>query len=136
MNTNLSPAAQIRNALLAAALFLAIAIAIRQIGPDAPGAELAHRLWGVLLGGMVVVYANAAPKSLQPLASMRCNPAAEQSVRRFAGWSLTLGGLAYATAWVVAPLAKANAFATALLFGAFLLTVARCLWAIAKRRIV
>ena len=44
---------------------------------------------------VVVVCANAIPKSLTSLARLRGSPAAEQAARRFAGWSLVLGGLGY-----------------------------------------
>ena len=69
--------------------------------------EWARRLAGVLLGAIVVVYANAIPKALA--ARMRCaSPAADQAARRFAGWALVLGGLGYMLAWLAAPIGMAG----------------------------
>lgn len=54
---------------------------------------------------------------------MRCSPATEQSIRRFTGISLVLGGLGFALAWMVAPIDAANAVAGTVL-GVALLVVA------------
>jgi hypothetical protein len=114
-------------ALLVGLSFLGAAAALRFLTPDHIGAEAGSRLMGVLMGGLVVVYANAAPKSLTPLSRMRCNVATEQALRRFTGWALTIGGLAYALIWVVAPLESANMLAMGALGTAFLLVLARML---------
>ena len=73
--------------------------------------------------------ANAAPKTLSPLTRMRCDPAAEQSIRRFSSWTLVLGVVAYMLAWAIAPIAYAGTLATSLLGGATLLVLARLAWA-------
>jgi hypothetical protein len=64
---------------------------------------------------------------------MRCDPAAEQAMRRFAGWTLTLGGGAYAMAWLVAPLDRANPIAAGLLGTSLVLVVGRLTWSIARK---
>lgn len=132
--TSSSTAAPITRALLAATLILGASAAIALASPAYVSNDLARRLWGVLLGVVVVVYANAAPKTLTPLARMRCEPAAEQALRRFCGRALVVGGLGYAAAWLFAPLESAWTLAVACLAGALLLVVLRWAWTIGTRR--
>jgi hypothetical protein len=63
-----------------------------------------ERIWGVLMGTIILVFANAIPKQA---ASAR-----RQATLRIVGRALVLGGLAYAVAWLVAPRAYALAIAT------------------------
>ena len=119
--------------LIIAGLFLGSSIALRLLSPDHLTPELARRLLGVLSGAVLVVYANAVPKTLSPLARLRCDPAAEQAMRRFAGWTLTLGGGAYITAWLLAPLDRANLIAAGLLATALSLVLVRLTWSVARR---
>ncbi|MBY0573375.1 MAG: hypothetical protein K2P84_06805, partial [Undibacterium sp.] len=86
----------ILRALIFAALFLGATLAIRLLSPEYLSAELAQRLLGVMMGCVVIFYSNVVPKTLTPLTRMRCDPNTEQSIRRFTGWSLVLGGLGYA----------------------------------------
>ena len=83
---------------------------------------------GVLLGAVVTIYANEAPKALTPLLRMRCDPVAEQAMRRFTGWSLALGGIGYAGAWLFAPIGSASTIAICLLGASMVLVVARFVW--------
>jgi len=90
-------------AVVAAACILGAAALLSWAAPAYLDPELARRLAGALLGGIVVVYANAIPKAI--VARMRCaSPGADQAARRFAGWALVLGGLGYMLAWLAAPL--------------------------------
>jgi hypothetical protein len=116
-------------ALLIAGGVLAISAALRLLSPEYISAELARRLLGILLGGLVVVYANAVPKALLPLLQLRCDPAAEQALRRRTGLTLLLGGVAYALAWLLAPLATAALVSATLLGAAVLLVLVRLGWA-------
>ena len=115
----------IQRVLINASLIIAIAVAIKLLSPDHISPNLAARLFGILLGAVVAIYANDAPKALTPLLRMRCDPVAEQAMRRFTGWSLTLGGVAYAAAWLMAPIESANTIAICLLGASVLLVVAR-----------
>lgn len=115
----------ISRALILAALLLGVAAALRLLSPHPVSPETARRSMGVLLGVVVIVYANAVPKALSPLTRMRGDPAAEQNLRRFTGWSLVSGGVGYALAWLFAPLNLANALAGCLLGAALLLVVIR-----------
>ena len=119
--------------LIMAALFVGAAYALKRLTPGYLGQELSGRLLGVLMGMVVAAYANTAPKALTPLVQMRCDPAAEQRIRRFAGWTLTLGGVAYAAAWLVAPYASAGPVATTLLAIALVLVIVRLTWALSRK---
>lgn len=94
-------------AVLAAACILGASALLALAAPAYLDPEWARRLAGVLLGVVVVVYANAIPKALA--ARMRCaSPGADQAARRFAGWALVLGGLGYMLAWIAAPIGVAG----------------------------
>lgn len=94
-------------AVLAAACILGASALLAWAAPAYLDPEWARRLAGVLLGAIVVVYANAIPKALA--ARMRCaSPGADQAARRFAGWALVLGGLGYMLAWLAAPIGVAG----------------------------
>lgn len=113
-------------ALLGAGLILAVAGALRWATPDYLDADVAPRFMGVLLGAIVVFYANVIPKSLTSLARLRCAPEREQAARRFAGWSLVLGGLGYMLAALFAPLASMHLVGGSLLGLSLLAAILRC----------
>jgi predicted signal transduction protein with EAL and GGDEF domain len=115
----------IAQGLLLAALMLAGAFALKHtnLNPD-----LSHRLLGILIGVPALVYANAASKTVPPLTRMRCDPAAEQALRRFIAWTLSLGAAAYMTAWALVALPYASTIATTLLGSAVLLVIVRITW--------
>jgi hypothetical protein len=127
-NSSLRP---IRNALLIAALFLGLSAALQSLSPERLSEEWVHRLSGVMSGGVVVYFSNAVSKSLTPLARLR-DPVAEQAIRRFSAWTLTLGGVGYALASLVAPARWANEIAVVLLASATMLVIGR--WAVAYGR--
>jgi hypothetical protein len=121
----MSVAFPLGRSILAAAFILAASATLAWLAPTYLSTEWSHRWLGVLLGSVVVCYSNAIPKALA--ARSRCSAAAEQAARRFAGWSLVLGGLGYALAWLLAPIGLANLIAGAILATALLLAVLRCL---------
>src|SRR5471030_2671395 len=102
-------------ALLCAALLLALPLLAKLLPPTYAASWLGQRLLGIMMGVVVMLYANVVPKALRSLSHLQCNPATEQSIRRFGGWSLVLGGLGYVLAWLFAPIAQANMLAVALL---------------------
>ena len=118
---------QLGRSLLGAALIIAISATLSWLAPSYISTETSHRLLGALLGAVVVFYSNTIPKVLASRARSRCSPAADQAARRFAGWSLVLGGLGYMLAWLLAPIGMASLIAGALLGAGFLLAVLRCL---------
>ena len=118
---------QLVRSLLIGVLIIAIAGALSWLAPAYISAELSHRLLGALLGAVVVVYANAIPKMLATRVRLRCTPAEDQAARRFAGWSMVLGGVGYMLAWLFAPLGLAALIGGGLLAGALLIALVRCL---------
>ena len=131
-NESQSSRASVVRGLIIAALLLGISVTLKMLSPEYLSPELARRLLGALLGLVVIVYANAVPKALSPLIRMRCDPAAEQAIRRFTGWTLALGGVAYAVAWMIAPLQYANALAGGLLAFAVMVVITRLVLGMAR----
>jgi hypothetical protein len=131
--TEPSRVSALTRALIVAGLFLSITAAVKLGSPDYIDADFARRLVGVMMGGIVVLYANSVPKTLTPLAVLRCSPAAEQSLRRFTGLSLVLGGLGFGLAWMVAPIDAANVLGGAALGIALLVVAIRFLAVFARR---
>jgi hypothetical protein len=122
----------IRRSLLIAAIYLLTAVVLNELRQrHVVGAETVVRLMGMLMGSVVLVSANAIPKRLVPLARQSCDPAREQTLRRFGGWALVLGGLGYTLAYALAPIAIASTLAIFLLAPAALVVAgitARCAW--------
>lgn len=119
-------AASFGRPLLGAALILAVSGALAWAAPEHISDELKQRLMAALLGAVVVIYANAIPKSLTALAQLRCSPEREQAARRFAGWSLVLGGINYMLAALFAPLGEMHLVGGSLLGVALLAAILRC----------
>jgi dipeptide/tripeptide permease len=115
--------------ILAAALSLGLA---EQLGVLDGG--MSERAMGVFIGAVLVVCGNSIPKTLKPLAQEKCEPASEQALRRFAGWTFVLAGLGYAIAWLVVPLEWANLVATLIAAAAVGLVAARVLRAVLPRK--
>jgi hypothetical protein len=114
-----------RGLLIAGAMLLATA-ALKLASPAYVNVDCAQRVLGIMMGALVVMYANSAPKVLAPLTAS-CSARTEQTLRRFTGWTLVLGGLGYMGAWLFAPMAHAALVALALLGLAFALVVLRYL---------
>lgn len=113
-------------ALVAAACIIAASAALKWAAPAYLSPEWGERLLNALLGCIVVFYANVIPKALTARAQMRCSPQAEQAARRFAGWSLVLGGLGYIGAMLFAPLAAMHLIGGAILAASLLAAMLRC----------
>jgi alpha-beta hydrolase superfamily lysophospholipase len=120
----------LRRALVIAGGILAVAIVLRALSPAVLSDEAARRTMGVILGIVVMVYANVVPKAI-PAHGGRCGSATDQAVRRFTGWALVLGGGAYALIWLVAPFEHANWLAGAAMGIALVTALVR--WAGAGR---
>lgn len=122
-------ASPVVRALFAAMLLVGATAVLKWLAPDYIGIEWARRLGAALLAVVVLCYANAIPKSLVPLARLRCAPEREQAVRRFAGRSLVLGGLGYLLAALCAPLAAMHLIGGAVLALALAAALWRCIGA-------
>lgn len=117
---------RLKRALLGAAIIIGTSATLKWATPEYLSPEWSQRLLGALLGFVVVFYANVIPKSLTSLARLRCSPQAEQAARRFAGWSLVLGGLGYVLAMLLAPLASMHLVGGAVLAVALAAALLRC----------
>lgn len=124
MPINDSPRRTIINALAFTGGYLALTLALVWATPEYVGRELSMRLHGAMLGLLTLIYANAAPKTLTPLARVR-DPIAEQAFRRFVGWTLSLGSAAYMLAWLTLPIEYAGEAALALLLSAAIVVAVR-----------
>ena len=124
MSPNGSPRGRLGEGLLTAGLLLGGTLALQLLSARYISAELAMRGTGVLIGAVLVWYANAAPKAIPRGIEARCADGGV-AIRRFVGWAIVLGGLAYIFAWIVAPFRIASLLATALLGVALLVVLAR-----------
>jgi hypothetical protein len=122
----------IRRSLLIAALYLLTSVVLAALRQhQVVSAETSVRLMGIMMGSVLLVSANAIPKRLVPLARLSCAPAREQTHRRFAAWTMVLGGLGFTLAYALAPIAIASTLAICLLAPAALVVAgitARCAW--------
>lgn len=120
-----------RGALFFAAGCALLLLVVSALGRHNLDAATAVRMNGMLMGALLVGWANSVPKKLVPLERLSCNPAREQTLRRFAGWAMVLGGMGYLLAFAVAPIAIAGTLAICLLAPAVVAVtgiVARCAW--------
>lgn len=124
-------ASPIFRSLLGAALVLAVSALLAWLTPAYLDVEMRQRLAGVLMGAIVVAYANAIPKAA--FARTRCVPALPQAARRFTGWALVLGGLGYIAAWLLAPIGVSGMVA-GLTLGTAVTVAALRLYRMAHRR--
>lgn len=130
---------QLRRALLIAAIFPATSMVLNALQQrHVVSAETAVRLMGMMIGLVVLVCANAIPKTLVPLARLSCDPAREQTLRRLCGWAGVLGGLGCTLAYALAPIAVAGTLAHCFMTSAAVIVAGvmmRCAWVrSAKRR--
>ena len=117
-------------ALAFAVLILAVSAGLRYAeGAGMIGAAGARRTMQVLIGLGFAAYANIMPKQLWRMRS--CSPRAEawaQAGLRVGGWSLMLGGLAYAGLWAFASLPFAEVASKVVLASAGAITIGYALW--------
>ncbi len=133
MNSISEPRRGRGTSLIFAGLLLGVALALYALAPRYLSHELAQRVFGVLMGIVVVLYSNGAPKAVPRRLEGRCGSAEYQDLRRFGGWTLVLGGVGYALAWVVAPIAMANWVSAAMLATALVLVLGRLAWVLTRR---
>jgi hypothetical protein len=90
--------------MVAFALALKLGLALGLLAsPDLP-----ERGSMLLIGTLVVLMGNQLPKTLRPIAALRCSAAGTQALQRFAGWTFVLSGLAFSLAWLVLPVGAAE----------------------------
>ncbi len=97
-------------------------------------AELSQRLAMVVFGAFYVFTGNLLPKTLTPLASLRCSAAATQSLHRLIGWTQVLTGLTMALAWIVLPTDTAQTITIVAIVGGLLIVFAQIVRLRVRRR--
>ena len=80
-------------------------------------AELSQRLAMVVFGAFYMFTGNLLPKTLTPLASLRCRAASTQSLHRLMGWTQVLTGLVMMFAWIVLPTDTAQTMTVVVIIG-------------------
>lgn len=113
----------IGRSLVFAGLFLQASIILRSMVPSELSHEMSQRLLGFWMGAFVAYFANSIPKERPSVACL--NSAAGQSLRRFAAWSITLGGLGFALLSAFAPYEQSKALAVSFLGASMMLVVFR-----------
>jgi len=114
---------QIVSALILSAAFLALAWGLRYAASiDMLSDETAKRAVMVLIGLGLAAYSNFTPKQIGRPGSPRAE-ALKQGLLRVSGWSMVLGGLAYAAIWAFAPIGIANPVAMAAVATALVVTL-------------
>lgn len=116
----------ITNGVVSGALIVALALAAKLGGTLGliEAGELSQRATMAILGGFIMFTGNALPKTLRPLSTPQ-RDARIQACQRFAGWTWTLTGLAFALAWLVLPMAIAQPVSLLLLMTGMLTIVSR-----------
>jgi hypothetical protein len=126
------------HALGFAALMLGVALAAKlafMVG-WVEDAELSQRLAMVVFGAFYIFTGNALPKTLTPLASLRCSAAATQSLHRLIGWTQVLTGLTMAIAWMVLPTDTAQTVTVVAIIGGLVIVLAQIVRLRVRRRMV
>jgi len=122
---------RVLSSILVAGLIIGASFAVKYLGSKGliagDAQELSQRSFNIIMGLIVVWFANLVPKRMKPLAETNCDPAHEQSLRRFAAQATVIGGLLYALAWLAAPYGLALPLSILALGGALPLVLARCL---------
>lgn len=113
-------------AIVLAGALLGLTLLIPLGWAPGPAGQFAERGMGVVMGVIVVAFANVIPK--------RAGSARALALRRIAGWALVLGGLGYALAWLLLPLAYANLAALLVLLLGFACAAVRIGWSLVKHR--
>ncbi len=127
--------ARIRRALAGGGLLVALSLAL-MIGVTHGWMDdaMSERGMGMALGVVLIVVGNGMPKILKPLSAMRCDPAAEQAMHRFAGWTFVLAGVVYGLAYVVLPLDVAGPVSIVVAGAATVLVMVRLGWVLRTGR--
>ena len=124
MNPRIVSAVVLAVLVLGSAAGLRYAESAAMIGPD-----FADRAMQVVVGLVLAAYANVMPKQLGRFRGTPDREAIAQSVRRVGGLAMTIGGLAWAAIWALAPMALTRPLAITAVASATLVTLGYGLWA-------
>lgn len=115
----------ISGALIFGSLLLSVSLAASLAGvlgliDGALAHEIAARGASVPAGVFFVLRGNRLPKTLTPLAEVRCDPATLQTVQRRTGLAYVLAGFAFAVLWLVLPVRLATPIGIAVILAGIL----------------
>lgn len=124
IGTGVDPASQVNRRKITQAIALAVsllglALLIPLGWADGLVSQFAERSNGLMMGIVVIVFANSIPKQVSTARGL--------AMRRIAGWALVVGGLGYALSWLLVPLAYANIAAPLILFLGLMYALVRIL---------
>lgn len=124
-------ARHIRASLFGASLVIAGALLISLGGQTGWLGDVAgDRLFGVMLGLVLVVTGNFLPKTVRPITQRHCGSVRLARFERRAGWIFVLAGLVHIAIWIFAPADSANPAAMMIVAAALCLIAA--LWLLTK----
>lgn len=91
-------------------------------------AGMATQLGHILYGLGFLIIGNMLPKRIPPLPDISLSSPRVQTLRRFAGWTLALGGLSYSITWLAAPVQIAETLGTSIALICVLVVVPPAIW--------
>ena len=106
-------------------LFVSLAAKLAFVIGWVDDADLSQRLAMVVFGAFYIFTGNLLPKTLTPLTSLRCSPAATQSMQRLVGWTQVLTGLTMVLAWILLPTDTAQTITVTMIIGGALIVIAQ-----------
>jgi hypothetical protein len=106
-------------------LFVSLAAKLALVAGWVDDAELSQRLAMVVFGAFYVFSGNLLPKTLTPLASLRCSAAATQALQRLVGWTQVISGVTMMLAWTVLPTDTAQTVTVVMIIGSALMVLAQ-----------
>ncbi|MFZ6798429.1 hypothetical protein [Undibacterium sp. Di24W] len=107
-------------AIIYACIILIVSLILRSPWVTNLDLDFGNRILGCLMGLMVCIFANRVPKQISSGFRLR--------ILRTVGWTLALGGLGYASAWLILPLNYANAIALLLLIVCSVVAILRIIY--------
>jgi len=113
----------IGRSLVFAGLFLQTSIIVKSMSPSELSHEMSQRLLGFWMGLLVAHFGNSLPKERPSVVCL--NSAAGQSLRRFAAWGITVGGLGFALLSAFAPYEDSRPLAVSFMGACMMLVVIR-----------
>lgn len=126
---------EIRNALLAAALIMGAALGMNMlVDYGYIEREVSKQAMQVGIGLYLLVMGNSLPKKISSMSDQNCGSAKGQSLRRFAGWTFVLSGLAYSIIWLVLPADIATIAGISVVASGLILVVTPCVWLALRRK--
>ena len=126
---------QILFALVGAALLLMVSFGVKFLAANGTiDAETSRRLMQAVIGLILVVSGNSIPKKFDSGCEKKCASSRAQSLRRFAGWTFVIAGLAYSIIWLVVPLPLAGVLSVSIVATSVVLVLVPFAWSVFTRK--